>query len=67
MRRSGVGTLVVVDAQNRLEGLLTERDVRFVGTDARVAERMTPFATGWSSTRGRPGWARPSGSWSSGR
>ncbi len=44
MRRSGVGTLVVVDAQNRLEGLLTERDARFVGADARVAERMTPFA-----------------------
>jgi len=43
MRRSGVGTLVVVDAQNRLEGLLTERDTRFVEGDVKVAERMTPF------------------------
>ncbi len=43
MRRSGVGTLVVVDADGRLEGLLTERDTRFVGGSARVAERMTPF------------------------
>jgi len=42
MRRSGVGTLVVVDPANRLEGLLTERDARFVGDAARVAERMTP-------------------------
>jgi IMP dehydrogenase len=33
----------VVDAQNRLLGLLTQRDVRFIGRDASVAERMTPF------------------------
>ena len=44
MRRSGVGTLVVVDAGNRLQGLLTERDARFVASAARVGERMTPFA-----------------------
>src|SRR5688500_4340544 len=30
MARSRVGTLVVVDATGRLEGLLTERDIRFV-------------------------------------
>ena len=34
MRRTGVGTLVVVDEQRRLEGLLTERDMRFVGRRA---------------------------------
>jgi IMP dehydrogenase len=42
MDRTGVGTLVVVDAERRLRGMLTERDVRFVGPDASVAERMTP-------------------------
>jgi IMP dehydrogenase len=43
MRRSRVGTLVVVDDQRRLVGLLTERDVRFVnGLDVRVSDRMTP-------------------------
>ena len=43
MSRSRVGTLVVVDAQRRLLGLLTARDVRFV-KDPRtpVSERMTP-------------------------
>ena len=30
MQRSRVGTLVVVDANGRLKGLLTERDLRFV-------------------------------------
>ena len=30
MEDTGVGTLVVVDEQRRLKGLLTERDVRFV-------------------------------------
>jgi IMP dehydrogenase len=44
MARSCVGTLVVVDERNRLEGLLTERDVRFVNEPGtRVAERMTPL------------------------
>jgi IMP dehydrogenase len=44
MRRSRVGTLVVVDGDRRLVGLLTERDVRFLdGLDARVADRMTPL------------------------
>jgi IMP dehydrogenase len=43
MKRSRVGTVVVVDEQRRLKGLLTERDVRFVGRhDTGVAERMTP-------------------------
>src|SRR5262249_16117811 len=42
MERTGVGTLAVVDGQHRLKGLLTERDVRFVASDAKVAERMTP-------------------------
>lgn len=42
MERTGVGTLAVVDENRRLVGLLTERDVRFVGHDTTVAERMTP-------------------------
>src|SRR5262249_9240098 len=43
MKRSGIGTLVVVDGDRRLLGLLTERDVRFVSPrDTRVADRMTP-------------------------
>jgi IMP dehydrogenase len=43
MARSRVGTLVVVDGEHRLLGLLTERDVRFVSPrDTRVADRMTP-------------------------
>lgn len=44
MRRTNVGTLAVVDAERRLVGLLTERDVRFVPPDATVADRMTPRA-----------------------
>ena len=44
MRGSDVGTLVVVDGQRRLRGLLTERDARFVsGSDLSVADRMTPL------------------------
>jgi IMP dehydrogenase len=43
MRRSRVGTLVVVDADRSLRGLLTERDVRFAtAADVTVASRMTP-------------------------
>ncbi|MBA3232028.1 MAG: IMP dehydrogenase [Acidobacteria bacterium] len=43
MRRSGVGSLVVVDGSRRLLGLLTERDMRFVPREGlRVADRMTP-------------------------
>lgn len=43
MTRSRVGTLVVVDDQRRLKGLLTERDLRFVTQPGlRVADRMTP-------------------------
>jgi len=43
MSRSRVGTLVVVDAERRLQGLLTERDLRFVALQGlRVADRMTP-------------------------
>jgi IMP dehydrogenase len=42
MTRSRVGTLVVVDRERRLKGLLTERDVRFVSDrGARVSDRMT--------------------------
>jgi IMP dehydrogenase len=45
MRRRRAGTLVVIDEQRRLRGLLTERDVRFVDTaDGTVASRMTPVA-----------------------
>src|SRR5689334_8251829 len=42
MKRTGVGTLVVIDAERRLAGLVTERDVRFVAGDRPIAERMTP-------------------------
>ena len=43
MKRSRAGTLVVVDGQRRLKGLLTERDVRFVDTThGDVGSRMTP-------------------------
>jgi IMP dehydrogenase len=43
MARSRVGTLVVVDERRVLQGLLTERDLRFAPTGGhRVADRMTP-------------------------
>jgi IMP dehydrogenase len=44
MDRSKVGTLVVVDSEGKLRGLLTERDLRFVDRSGgfRVASRMTP-------------------------
>src|SRR5438477_9279112 len=43
MARSRVGTLVVIDDQRRLKGLLTERDMRFVSRQGlRVSDRMTP-------------------------
>jgi IMP dehydrogenase len=41
MKKSGVGTLVVVDGSRKLKGLLTARDVRFVAGQKQVAERMT--------------------------
>ncbi len=44
MARSRVGTLVVVDEHRRLHGLLTARDMRFVGRSGVVADRMTPRA-----------------------
>jgi IMP dehydrogenase len=45
MARSRVGTLVVLDQGRRLAGLLTERDMRFVGRrGSRVSDRMTPVA-----------------------
>jgi IMP dehydrogenase len=44
MSRSRVGTLVVVDGDRRLLGLLTERDLRFAAREgATVADRMTPL------------------------
>jgi IMP dehydrogenase len=45
MGRTGVGTLVVVGERQRLEGLLTTRDLRFVPVGSRdtVASRMTPL------------------------
>ena len=43
MDKSGVGTLVVVDGSGKLKGLLTTRDVRFVGGQLRVSDRMTPL------------------------
>jgi IMP dehydrogenase len=42
MRRTGVGTLVVVDEARRLLGLLTSRDLRFADLSGTVASRMTP-------------------------
>ena len=44
MKRSRIGTLVVVDAARKLRGLLTHRDMRFVDRTAaaRVSDRMTP-------------------------
>jgi IMP dehydrogenase len=42
MDRTRVGTLAVVDAQRRLKGLLTERDIRFVPGETLVETRMTP-------------------------
>jgi IMP dehydrogenase len=42
MRRTGVGTLVVIDGQRRLAGLLTTRDLRFAGVSGSVGSRMTP-------------------------
>ena len=36
---TGVGTLVVVDANRRLAGLLTTRDLRFAGLTGTVASR----------------------------
>ena len=42
MRRTGVGTLVVIDDERHLLGLLTARDLRFVETTGTVADRMTP-------------------------
>ena len=41
MRRTGVGTLVVVDEGHRVVGLLTTRDLRFAGNGGTVADRMT--------------------------
>jgi IMP dehydrogenase len=43
MRRSRIGTLVVMDDNRTLRGLLTERDVRFIPVETTtVASRMTP-------------------------
>ncbi len=52
MRRTGVGTLVVVDDGRKLVGLLTTRDLRFVEANGAttVAERMTP-PSGWSCAK----------------
>lgn len=43
MRATGVGTLVVVDREREVLGILTARDLRFVAHDAAgAATRMTP-------------------------
>jgi IMP dehydrogenase len=42
MRQTGVGTLVVVDGDRHVRGLLTTRDLRFVPHGGTVASRMTP-------------------------
>ncbi|MGE0041452.1 MAG: IMP dehydrogenase [Vicinamibacterales bacterium] len=55
MARSRVGTLVVLDADHRLHGLLTERDVRFVpADDTPVSSRMTPLAALVTAPAGLP-------------
>ena len=41
MRRTGVGTLVVVDEGRHVVGLLTARDLRFADLSGTVANRMT--------------------------
>jgi len=47
MVRRRIGTLVVVDGDYKLRGVLTERDLRFVNdgprASVRVADRMTPL------------------------
>ena len=44
MRQTGVGTLVVVDGDRKVQGLLTTRDLRFARADgATVGARMTPL------------------------
>ena len=43
MQRTGVGTLVVVDENRRLVGLLTTRDLRFADHSKTVSDRMTPL------------------------
>lgn len=54
MARAKVGTLVVVDADWRLRGMLTERDLQFVDDlTVPVAARMTPRAR-LATFRGRP-------------
>ena len=48
MRREGVGSLIVVDPEGRLAGILTERDLAYrvvagrCSCDVRVGEVMTP-------------------------
>ena len=42
MRKTGVGTLVVVDDRRRVQGLLTARDLRFADHSGTVGSRMTP-------------------------
>ena len=42
MQRTGVGTLVVVDEERRILGLLTTRDLRFADRSKTVSDRMTP-------------------------
>jgi IMP dehydrogenase len=42
MRATGVGTLVVVDGERRVRGLLTTRDLRFAEGASLVSSRMTP-------------------------
>jgi IMP dehydrogenase len=43
MASTGVGTLVVVDGQRYVRGLLTTRDLRFERLEGTVASRMTPL------------------------
>jgi IMP dehydrogenase len=44
MQHTGVGTLVVLDEQRRVQGLLTTRDLRFGDLAGTVSSRMTPLS-----------------------
>ena len=43
MQTTGVGTLVVLDDRQRVQGLLTTRDLRFADLSGTVSSRMTPL------------------------
>ncbi|HUB92798.1 MAG TPA: IMP dehydrogenase [Candidatus Saccharimonadales bacterium] len=42
MAKYGISCLLVVDAQNKLIGIISERDVRFSSNESKISEVMTP-------------------------